>query len=116
MILKINVPLRIYSEANMREHWAKKSRRTTEQRHVTRYMVMNELCRQGVSFTRGTVKLIRLAPRTLDSDNLQSAFKAVRDGLADAIKINDGKPEVVYTYDQEQSKAYGFRIEMEALE
>jgi hypothetical protein len=46
------------------------------------------------------VLLTRVAPRTLDTDNLERALKAVRDGVAEAWGINDADPRVEWLTDQ----------------
>lgn len=47
------------------------------------------------------VVLTRQAPRRLDApDNISSAFKAIRDGVAQAFGVNDGALEVAWLYDQ----------------
>ena len=46
------------------------------------------------------VHLIRRAPRQLDSDNLEGALKAVRDGIAQALGIDDRSPAVRYVVSQ----------------
>ncbi|MGL4648999.1 MAG: hypothetical protein ACRC1H_06310, partial [Caldilineaceae bacterium] len=53
--------------------------------------------------TDGKIKinLIRLAPRVLDGDNLQSGFKATRDGVADWLGIDDGSSRLSGEYGQE---------------
>jgi hypothetical protein len=44
------------------------------------------------------VELTRFATRKLDDDNLAAAFKAFRDGIADALGINDGGSAVTWRY------------------
>jgi hypothetical protein len=46
------------------------------------------------------VTLIRRSPRALDDDNLRSAAKAARDGIADYLGIDDRDPRVQWRYDQ----------------
>lgn len=59
------------------------------------------------------VTLTRIAPRELDDDNLAYAFKAVRDGVADALGLkNDRDPRVSWSYSQERGKA-AVRITLE---
>ncbi len=48
------------------------------------------------------VVLTRIAPRQLDSDNLESALKAVRDGIATGLSIDDRSSLVRYVTSQEQ--------------
>ena len=46
------------------------------------------------------VELVRVSPRKLDSDNLQGALKAVRDGVADALGLDDGSARYRWEYSQ----------------
>lgn len=46
------------------------------------------------------VTLTRVAPRALDDDNLAFAFKAIRDGAADALGVRDNDPRVSWRYAQ----------------
>lgn len=61
------------------------------------------------------VTLTRVSPRRLDGDNLASAFKAVRDGVADALGRNDGDSEIDWRYEQRQDRDYGVEIRIQAL-
>ena len=56
------------------------------------------------------VRLTRQAPRQLDTDNLSSSFKAMRDGVADALGIDDGSGLISWCYDQQKRKQYGVLI------
>jgi len=62
------------------------------------------------------VRLVRIAPRGLDDDNLGAAFKSVRDGIADALGIDDRDPRVAYVPDSETGgvKEYAIRLEFYA--
>lgn len=51
------------------------------------------------------VRIVRVAPRQLDSDNAESAAKSVRDGVADALGVHDRDPRVVWLVDQELGQA-----------
>ena len=46
------------------------------------------------------VTLTRIAPRALDGDNLQGAFKAMRDEVAKWIGVPDNHPSVTWEYGQ----------------
>lgn len=48
------------------------------------------------------VLLTRIAPRPLDSDNLEGACKGVRDGIAAGLGIDDRDPRVRYLTTQER--------------
>lgn len=51
------------------------------------------------------VRLVRVAPRLLDTDNLEGALKSVRDGIADAFGIDDRDSRVRYVVDQAKGPA-----------
>jgi hypothetical protein len=50
------------------------------------------------------VEFTRLSTATCDDDNLPSAFKAVRDGIAEALGIDDGSDRYVWSYGQRRIK------------
>jgi hypothetical protein len=59
-----------------------------------------------------TVMLSRVAPRKLDDDNLRGALKAVRDGVADALGLDDRHPLIEWHYAQDRAgpREIGVRI------
>jgi hypothetical protein len=58
------------------------------------------------------VRLTRIGPRKLDSDNVAGACKATRDGVADWLGVDDGdESRVRWVYAQERG-AYGVRVEV----
>jgi hypothetical protein len=63
------------------------------------------------------ITLTRIAPRVLDTDNLASGLKAVRDGVADALGVNDGSSRLTWRYAQERGKPreYAVRVEIQAV-
>lgn len=106
--------------ANLREHWRKRAARVKKQRAEAGLRV---------AFTQAgqvrvapelpcTVTLVRISARALDDDNLASAFKAVRDGVADALGIKDNDPRVSWRYEQRKGgkgvQAIEIRIEAKA--
>lgn len=105
-------PIETISEANTHTHWSRKAKRAKTQRADAHYW-----CRIKFGLVKIPenakvyVQLIRLAPRELDSDNLASAFKAVRDGIADWLKIDDGDKRIVWEYAQEKiSKTRSMKV------
>jgi hypothetical protein len=62
-----------------------------------------------------TVVLTRVAPRRLDGDNLQSGFKAVRDGVADWLGVDDGNGLVDWQYVQRSGKPGEYAVEIEVI-
>ena len=109
----LELPLRIESVANGREHWAQKAGRTKRHRQAALALVKSKL--PGLPCQ---VKLTRIAPRRLDGDNCQSGFKALRDGIADRLGVDDGDSRVTWVYAQErgQPNQYACRIEITKLE
>lgn len=102
----ITLPLRIESVANLREHWGDKSKRTKAHR-----MAAVAVPTHGLPCV---VTLTRIAPRVLDDDNLRSAFKALRDGIADRLSVKDNDPRVEWRYAQAkgQPKEYAARVQI----
>ena len=60
------------------------------------------------------VTLTRVAPRTLDGDNLQAGCKAARDGVALWLATDDADPRIRWEYAQAKGgpKEYGLRVEI----
>lgn len=101
------LPLRIESVANKREHWSRKAQRTKLHRMAAIAVPAHPLpC---------VVTLMRIAPRALDDDNLASGFKALRDGIADRLGVDDRDPRVTWRYIQGRGKAkeYAARVWIE---
>lgn len=113
-------PMKLPSCANLREHWATRAKRMRQHHTIglvatgaaaskvrngyevttTRRWLPNPL----PTPTKILVMLTRHGVRRLDSDNLASAFKGVRDGVAAAIGIDDGDPRITWMYEQDKCK------------
>lgn len=103
----VRVPLRIVSVANMREHWATKAKRVKAHRQAARLSVGARLMpREGTL----VVTLTRVAPRALDTDNLASALKATRDGVADALDVADNDPRIDWRCTQMRGAAREYAV------
>lgn len=115
MRLTIHIPnLRTLNEKNQRGHWSRKAKRTKTQRLAARAHM--RCCFVNMNSFAQVVTLTRIAPRALDEgDNLAMALSAVRDGVADALGINDRDPRVTWRYAQRRggAKEYGVVIEIE---
>jgi len=63
---------------------------------------------------RISITLTRLTtyPPRMDSDNLAGSMKAVRDGIADALGIDDGDERLTWKYDQQRASEPGVRVEI----
>lgn len=123
------IPIKTVSEANSREHWHKKAQRHQQQQHFVRLAYSSLAIKPS---TPCQVILTRLAPRRLDSDNLQMSFKWIRDELADLIipeetktyvnrkgKLKtlkgraDDDPRITWLYSQDKAPALGIRIDIQ---
>lgn len=96
-------PMKLPSCANLREHWGKRSSRARDHRRVGFLKTRDALW--GNSYALPVVVLlVRYGVRDLDSDNLASAFKALRDGIADALGMDDGDKRITWLYEQTRCK------------
>lgn len=110
--LIIHVPVRLESEANRRDHWAKKAARLKKQRAMVALVLRFVRGAPVDVSTRLTVTITRIAPRELDTDNLAGSTKAVRDEIAMWLGVDDGpRGPVTWTYEQRaEGKLYGCEI------
>ena len=93
--MKVELPLHIVSEANVRCHWSTRARRVKKHR-------MAALEIQKGDYLPCIVTITRIAPRPLDDDNLASGCKALRDGIADRLGVKDNDPRVTWRYAQQR--------------
>ena len=106
--------MRIVSGANLREHFRVKHLRVKGERAVGFGI--------GVEISRAVelpivLTLTRIAPRKLDSDNLQYAFKAIRDGIAAAYGVKDNDDTVIdWRYSQRTGVPRQYAIEASAVQ
>lgn len=120
MKITISVPVRVVSLANQQNGHSKarlgmKIRLKQQQRDGAEMYVAGALTQQPADFHKlpYTVKLTRYGKRQLDDDNLQAAFKNIRDGIAKALMVNDGnKRQVLWDYEDIVSKDYKYMIEI----
>jgi len=129
--LEVKIDIRTYSEANLRQHWAARARRAKAQREAAFLLMREALLRQsrirrdkpqapnpendGVNLKPIVITLTRIAPRRLDPDNLARSMKAVQDGIADALRMDDGDPRLQWRYAQAKGKPkeYAVLVEIE---
>jgi len=103
--------MRLKGSLNAREHWRARASRVRREREAAHWTLLDAK-RPPLPVV---VRLIRVAPRSLDDDNLQGVFKAIRDGVADAYGIDDkDRARIRFEYDQERGAPhqYGVRIEV----
>lgn len=113
IIIAIKLPLKPRSlNKSLYEHWSKTHRIAKKQRETTHLALKRKL--KGV-LPPVIVTLTRIAPRPLDGDNLQGSFKHIRDGVADALRLDDADSRITWSYAQERGKPkeYAVMIEIE---
>lgn len=111
--------IHLWSEANMSGHWSKGYNRKTYQQNL----VAQKWYTEGVDLNPPVIiTLTRMAPRTLDSDNLVTAFKSIRDRVASLLVPGkrpgraDNHPGIKWEYSQEKNKQYQVRIIIDPIE
>lgn len=117
MIFATTLPIRLVSEANAHEHYRVRSKRARAQGQA-----VGLVCRVPLRYALRdhgalAVTITRIAPRELDSDNLQGSGKHVRDAVASVLGIDDRDKRVTWIVKQEKGKAkeYAVRIEVAKL-
>jgi len=116
------IPIKIISESNNRDHWTKKRKRAKTIEMAIRSLYNTSEIRNikpPVAIT-----LVRVSSRSLDYDNLVTAFKSVRDVIADILipglargQADKDESLIRFDYRQEKSKEkkFGFKIEAKEL-
>jgi len=120
---EFTVPIRTVSESNQREHWAVKAKRVKKQREATAFAMRvpgANFYLNGIQFGifGWRITLTRIAPRSLDDDNLQGSQKAVRDQVAAELGLfSDADPRLTWHYAQArgQPKEYAVRVRIERV-
>lgn len=106
----INIPIRIESTPNLRECWQARSRRAGKHKHDT-YMALRAA--KAPHAVPCVVTLTRIAPRTLDGDNLQAGAKNARDGVALWLQVDDADPRIEWKYAQRRGGPKEYALEVE---
>jgi hypothetical protein len=106
----IDLPIKTGAGLNDRLHWVARSKKTKAHRQVAHCAVL--ACRRPYP---AIITLMRISAGRLDSDNLAGAFKAIRDGVADAYQLPDNDRGLDWRYAQEKCRrgSYGIRIMLE---
>jgi hypothetical protein len=112
----VRLPLKIESTPNRREHWAARASRAKLHR-TTAWASLREADKLPRILGPVVVTITRIAPRELDDDNLAAGAKAVRDGVADWLGVDDRDPLITWRYAQERGKPkeYAARIEVQTV-
>jgi hypothetical protein len=112
----VTIPLRLQNPLNggQGRHWVYRSRTRRSQRGTTLLVVAAHLAGQPLTLPV-VVTVTRIAPsRGLDPhDGLPASAKAVIDGVADALGVDDRDPRVTWRIDQRRGP-WGVEIKLEA--
>lgn len=107
----VEIPgLRLVSEANSHQHHWLRVRRASEHHDA---VALHLRPRRRVA-PPAVVTITRLAPSSLDSDNLQGSAKHVRDAIAKWMGVDDRDPRVTWHVAQERTRrnVYGVRLDV----
>ncbi len=104
----VEIPIALPSASNIHAHWRERHRRIKRQRLAVNLAFRSSILTPGLAaagqaLAAGSglrVLLTRVSPRKLDSDNLQGAFKGVRDQVAEALALDDGSALWQWDYAQ----------------
>lgn len=101
-MIRFVLPLHLVSGANAREHHFARARRANEHVGLARAFAESYGVKRlaKLASTGLRVTITRIGPRDLDSDNLAISAKHVRDGVAKAAGVDDGKPWWTWEYAQ----------------
>ncbi len=117
-IFAVTISIKLESVANLSEHWTKKSKRQRNQKKI----IAMHLLKCPIKLPC-KVKLTRVSPLELDEDNLISAFKHVKDCIADFLIPGkapgraDSSKEIKWEFDQKKGfkSEFALNILMEQL-
>ena len=118
-LIEAFIPGKLESKLNDRGHWSKRHRTAKRQRENAHWALIQK--RKGViesdlDDVPLTVTITRLSPhhdspqKRLDQDNLQGACKAIRDGVADWLRVNDRDERITWVYQQGFHEEYACTV------
>jgi hypothetical protein len=111
MILRTRFPLRLVNPCNRREHWRVVSKRSKSELAITGMMLRTE-CGSVPPQLPVVVTITRVGPGKMDDDNLASAAKHVRDGVAKWMGVDDGDARYTWRYAQRSDGRGVYAVEV----
>ncbi len=109
--MTITIPMRLPSLANCRMHWRAMDRLKKGQKQAIAAAMYGKV----LPALPVIITMTRTGPRRLDSDNLASAFKYVRDSIASAYGMDDGSSRFTWVCEQRVGKAYSVEIDIKGI-
>jgi hypothetical protein len=93
------------SLANVHAHWRVRDTATKAHHGHVALTFPTKLKGAGEYEGNWTVRMVRIAPRELDNDNLRNALKATRDAVTKQLGFRDDRdPRLRWLYGQERGK------------
>lgn len=111
--ITFEIPVKAVSLTNEHTHWRSKHNTAKPQRKAG-YLYALQARIRTLPFPL-VITMTRIAPRPLDSDNLPPSMKSIRDGISDALKIDDRDPRVEWEYRQEKRKPKEYAVLVEVI-
>jgi hypothetical protein len=108
------IPIKTVSEANRHEHWRVRHARSQLQKAM-----VSELIDYDEKLGDVEIILTRCGRRSLDSDNLPTSLKYIRDAIADKLIPGlapgraDNDPRLTWIYKQRKAKDPGVLVQIE---
>lgn len=111
--ITFEIPVKAVSLTNEHTHWRKKASTAKSQRKAG-YLYAIQARIRTLPFPM-VITMTRIAPRPLDSDNLPPSMKSIRDGISDALGIDDRDPRVEWEYKQAKRKPKEYAVIIEVI-
>lgn len=117
LITSTVIPIRLISEANNHDHWAKKYKRQQQQQQRIKLEWLH--LRPDIKLPC-EIHLIRYGKKELDYVNLVHSFKSIQDQIADCITPGlapgqaDSNPKMTWKFSQKITKTYAIQIDIYA--
>ena len=112
--MKIIIPIRVNSTLNQHQHPFARSRTAKEHRQKACLHVANAIFGKSLPAKPWTIWITRYGRKEFDGDNLAGSLKSVRDGIADALGLENDKesPELCWRYGQQKNSEYKVEVEI----
>lgn len=97
---RAEMPYRLPIRPNQRLHPMALARQSRQQRAIGQHLLLAAAAGKGLARLRGAfplvIDLVRVGPRRADDDNIDAAFKSIRDGIAEGLEVDDGSDAITW--------------------
>lgn len=101
---------------NARAHWSKKSKVAKNYRRTCHLLCFDAGLTAPAARMRLVLEFVPPDLRRRDDDNMLAAFKAGRDGIADALKVDDHHFVTTFSVAKDTTPGGAVRVSIQALE